>query len=165
MDADYNDKNKALLSQRAKDAAEAAVNAINGDYAEKARKKNKDAVTKTVDELEKIQPKIFSIWEIIMGRDVRPETLKNKLKALTDTYNTQMDELTSNFEEKKKTYGILWPTTLTLMTTPVPWLNRRLWRQGNRWRMPKLNTHKRVPRQGKNIWMTRLKPSTNTKPI
>ena len=105
VDADYNDKNKALLSQRAKDAAEAAVNAINGDYAEKARKKNKDAVTKTVDELEKIQPKIFSIWEIIMGRDVRPETLKNKLKALTDTYNTQMDELTSNFEEKKKKFG------------------------------------------------------------
>ena len=105
VDADYNDKNKALLSQRAKDAAEAAVNAINGDYAEKARKKNKDAVTKTVDELEKIQPKIFSIWEIIMGRDVRPETLKNKLKVLTDTYNTQMDELTSNFEEKKKKLG------------------------------------------------------------
>lgn len=105
VDADYNDKNKALLSQRAKDAAEAAVNAINGDYTEKARKKNKDAVTKTVDELEKIQPKIFSIWEIIMGRDVRPETLKNKLKALTDTYNTQMDELTSNFEEKKKKFG------------------------------------------------------------
>lgn len=105
VDADYNDKNKALLSQRAKDAAEAAVNAINGDYAEKARKKNKDAVTKTVDELEKIQPKIFSIWEIIMGRDVRPDTLKNKLKALTDTYNTQMDELTSNFEEKKKKFG------------------------------------------------------------
>ena len=105
VDADYNDKNKALLSQRAKDAAEAAVNAINGDYAEKARKKNKDAVTKTVDELEKIQPKIFSIWEIIMGRDVRPETLKNKLKALTDTYNKQMDELTSNFEEKKKKFG------------------------------------------------------------
>lgn len=105
VDADYNDKNKALLSQRAKDAAEAAVNAINGDYAEKARKKNKDAVTKTVDDLEKIQPKIFSIWEIIMGRDVRPETLKNKLKALTDTYNTQMDELTSNFEEKKKKFG------------------------------------------------------------
>ena len=105
VDADYNDKNKALLSQRAKDAAEAAVNAINGDYAEKARKKNKDAVTKTVDELEKIQPKIFSIWEIIMGRDVRPETLKNKLKVLTDTYNTQMDELTSNFEEKKKKFG------------------------------------------------------------
>lgn len=105
VDADYNDKNKALLSQRAKDAAEAAVNAINGDYAEKARKKNKDAVTKTVDELEKIQPKIFSIWEIIMGRDVRPETLKNKLKALTDTYNKQMDELTSNFEEKKKKLG------------------------------------------------------------
>lgn len=104
VDADYNDKNKALLSQRAKDAAEAAVNAINGDYAEKARKKNKDAVTKTVDELEKIQPKIFSIWEIIMGRDVRPDTLKNKLKALTDTYNTQMDELTSNFEEKKKKF-------------------------------------------------------------
>ena len=85
VDADYNDKNKALLSQRAKDAAEAAVNAINGDYAEKARKKNKDAVTKTVDELEKIQPKIFSIWDIIMGRDVRPDTLKNKLKVLTDT--------------------------------------------------------------------------------
>ena len=105
VDADYNDKNKALLSQRAKDAAEAAVNAINGDYAEKARKKNKDAVTKTVDELEKIQPKIFSIWDIIMGRDVRPETLKNKLKVLTDTYNTQMDELTSNFEEKKKKLG------------------------------------------------------------
>lgn len=105
VDADYNDKNKALLSQRAKDAAEAAVNAINGDYTEKARKKNKDAVTKTVDDLEKIQPKIFSIWEIIMGRDVRPETLKNKLKALTDTYNTQMDELTSNFEEKKKKFG------------------------------------------------------------
>ena len=105
VDADYNDKNKALLSQRAKDAAEAAVNAINGDYAEKARKKNKDAVTKTVDELEKIQPKIFSIWEIIMGRDVRPDTLKNKLKVLTDTYNTQMDELTSNFEEKKKKLG------------------------------------------------------------
>lgn len=105
VDADYNDKNKALLSQRAKDAAEAAVNAINGDYAEKARKKNKDAVTKTVDELEKIQPKIFSIWEIIMGRDVRPDTLKNKLKVLTDTYNTQMDELTSNFEEKKKKFG------------------------------------------------------------
>lgn len=105
VDADYNDKNKALLSQRAKDAAESAVNAINGDYAEKARKKNKDAVTKTVDELEKIQPKIFSIWEIIMGRDVRPETLKNKLKALTDTYNKQMDELTSNFEEKKKKFG------------------------------------------------------------
>ena len=105
VDADYNDKNKALLSQRAKDAAEAAVNAINGDYAEKARKKSKDAVTKTVDDLEKIQPKIFSIWEIIMGRDVRPETLKNKLKALTDTYNTQMDELTSNFEEKKKKFG------------------------------------------------------------
>ena len=105
VDADYNDKNKALLSQRAKDAAEAAVNAINGDYAEKARKKNKDAVTKTVDELEKIQPKIFSLWEIIMGRDVRPDTLKNKLKVLTDTYNTQMDELTSNFEEKKKKLG------------------------------------------------------------
>lgn len=105
VDADYNDKNKALLSQRAKDAAEAAVNAINGDYAEKARKKNKDAVTKTVDDLEKIQPKIFSIWEIIMGRDVRPDTLKNKLKVLTDTYNTQMDELTSNFEEKKKKLG------------------------------------------------------------
>ena len=105
VDADYNDKNKALLSQRAKDAAEAAVNAINGDYAEKARKKNKDAVTKTVDELEKIQPKIFSIWEIIMGRDVRPDTLKNKLKVLTDTYNKQMDELTSNFEEKKKKLG------------------------------------------------------------
>ena len=105
VDADYNDKNKALLSQRAKDAAEAAVNAINGDYAEKARKKNQDAVTKTVDDLEKVQPKIFSIWEIIMGRDVRPETLKNKLKALTDTYNTQMDELTSNFEEKKKKLG------------------------------------------------------------
>lgn len=105
VDADYNDKNKALLSQRAKDAAEAAVNAINGDYAEKARKKNKDAVTKTVDDLEKIQPKIFSIWEIIMGRDVRPDTLKNKLKVLTDTYNTQMDELTSNFEEKKKKFG------------------------------------------------------------
>ena len=105
VDADYNDKNKALLSQRAKDAAEAAVNAINGDYAEKARKKNKDAVTKTVDELEKIQPKILSIWEIIMGRDVRPDTLKNKLKVLTDTYNTQMDELTSNFEEKKKKLG------------------------------------------------------------
>lgn len=105
VDADYNDKNKALLSQRAKDAAEAAVNAINGDYAEKARKKNKDAVTKTVDELEKIQPKIFSIWDIIMGRDVRPDTLKNKLKVLTDTYNTQMDELTSNFEEKKKKLG------------------------------------------------------------
>lgn len=105
VDADYNDKNKALLSQRAKDAAEAAVNAINGDYAEKARKKNKDAVTKTVDELEKLQPKIFSIWEIIMGRDVRPDTLKNKLKVLTDTYNTQMDELTSNFEEKKKKLG------------------------------------------------------------
>lgn len=105
VDADYNDKNKALLSQRAKDAAEAAVNAINGDYAEKARKKNKDAVTKTVDELEKIQPKIFSIWEIIMGRDVRPDTLKNKLKVLTDTYNKQMDELTSNFEEKKKKFG------------------------------------------------------------
>lgn len=105
VDADYNDKNKALLSQRAKDAAEAAVNAINGDYAEKARKKNKDAVTKTVDDLEKIQPKIFSIWEIIMGRDVRPDTLKNKLKVLTDTYNTQMDELTSNFEEKKKQLG------------------------------------------------------------
>lgn len=105
VDADYNDKNKALLSQRAKDAAEAAVNAINGDYAEKARKKNKDAVTKTVDDLEKIQPKIFSIWEIIMGRDVRPDTLKNKLKVLTDTYNTQMDELTSNLEEKKKKLG------------------------------------------------------------
>lgn len=105
VDADYNDKNKALLSQRAKDAAEAAVNAINGDYAEKARKKNKDAVTKTVDELEKLQPKIFSIWEIIMGRDVRPDTLKNKLKVLTDTYNKQMDELTSNFEEKKKKFG------------------------------------------------------------
>ena len=105
VDADYNDKNKALLSQRAKDAAEAAVNAINGDYAEKARKKNKDAVTKTVDDLEKLQPKIFSIWEIIMGRDVRPDTLKNKLKVLTDTYNTQMDELTSNFEEKKKKLG------------------------------------------------------------
>ena len=105
VDADYNDKNKALLSQRAKDAAEAAVNAINGDYAEKARKKNKDAVTKTVDELEKIQPKIFSIWDIIMGRDVRPDTLKNKLKVLTDTYNKQMDELTSNFEEKKKKLG------------------------------------------------------------
>nr|CAI9749853.1 hypothetical protein WCOTENJF_WCOTENJF_CDS_0046 [uncultured phage] len=105
VDADYNDKNKALLSQRAKDAAEAAVNAINGDYAEKARKKNKDAVTKTVDDLEKLQPKIFSIWEIIMGRDVRPDTLKNKLKVLTDTYNTQMDELTSNFEEKKKKFG------------------------------------------------------------
>lgn len=105
VDADYNDKNKALLSQRAKDAAEAAVNAINGDYAEKARKKNKDAVTKTVDDLEKIQPKIFSIWEIIMGRDVRPDTLKNKLKVLTDTYNKQMDELTSNFEEKKKKLG------------------------------------------------------------
>lgn len=105
VDADYNDKNKALLSQRAKDAAEAAVNAINGDYAEKARKKNKDAVTKTVDELEKLQPKIFSIWEIIMGRDVRPDTLKNKLKVLTDTYNKQMDELTSNFEEKKKKLG------------------------------------------------------------
>lgn len=105
VDADYNDKNKALLSQRAKDAAEAAVNAINGDYAEKARKNNQDAVTKMVDDLEKVQPKIFSIWEIIMGRDVRPETLKNKLKALTDTYNTQMDELTSNFEEKKKKLG------------------------------------------------------------
>lgn len=105
VDADYNDKNKALLSQRAKDAAEAAVNAINGDYTEKARKKNKDAVTKTVDDLEKLQPKIFSIWEIIMGRDVRPDTLKNKLKVLTDTYNTQMDELTSNFEEKKKKLG------------------------------------------------------------
>lgn len=105
VDADYNDKNKALLSQRAKDAAEAAVNAINGDYAETARKKNKDAVTKTVDDLEKLQPKIFSIWEIIMGRDVRPDTLKNKLKVLTDTYNTQMDELTSNFEEKKKKLG------------------------------------------------------------
>lgn len=105
VDADYNDKNKALLSQRAKDAAEAAVNTINGDYAEKARKKNKDAVTKTVDDLEKLQPKIFSIWEIIMGRDVRPDTLKNKLKVLTDTYNTQMDELTSNFEEKKKKFG------------------------------------------------------------
>lgn len=105
VDADYNDKNKALLSQRAKDAAEAAVNAINGDYAEKARKKNKDAVTKTVDELEKLQPKIFSIWDIIMGRDVRPDTLKNKLKVLTDTYNKQMDELTSNFEEKKKKLG------------------------------------------------------------
>lgn len=105
VDADYNDKNKALLSQRAKDAAEAAVNAINGDYAETARKKNKDAVAKTVDDLEKLQPKIFSIWEIIMGRDVRPDTLKNKLKVLTDTYNTQMDELTSNFEEKKKKLG------------------------------------------------------------
>lgn len=105
VDADYNNKNKALLSQRAKDAAEAAVNAINGDYAETARKKNKDAVTKTVDDLEKLQPKIFSIWEIIMGRDVRPDTLKNKLKVLTDTYNTQMDELTSNFEEKKKKLG------------------------------------------------------------
>lgn len=105
VDADYNDKNKALLSQRAKDAAEAAVNAINGDYAETARKKNKDAVTKTVDDLEKLQPRIFSIWEIIMGRDVRPDTLKNKLKVLTDTYNTQMDELTSNFEEKRKKLG------------------------------------------------------------
>lgn len=101
VDADYNEKNKALLSQRAKDAAEAAVNAISGDYAEKARKKNQDAVTKMVDDLEKVQPKIYSIWEIIMGRDIRPDSLKNKLKVLTDTYNTQMDELTSNFETKK----------------------------------------------------------------
>lgn len=106
-----------------------------------------------------------------MGRDVRPETLKNKLKALTDTYNTQMDELTSNFEEKKKKFGEIanvWD--IVANDTNVDDDTRSMAQQKAleaRKQMEDAETEyaQKSAEARKNIWMTRQRPSTNTRPI